>query len=207
MMHPIRGWSSSMDVIASSTDICPIHGWAHYFAGAFHPSRRGWVHQPEKNPWIAVEIPRLEITDVESATNNHLYFPLFPIVPLRCLLLDSPSSSLSLTRRPFCKRRWGISRLGHSTWSLSPPPWQATPHLTSAFTQAHLRVEHKLRLSLHLQKTGTLSVVLSRAATACKVIFQSGAGVVISRSIVDGRGINSDVGKFRSSMPYFVWIS
>ena len=54
---------------------------------------------------LQLEIPRLEITDVESATNNHLYFPLFPTVSLRCLLLDSLSSSLSLTRRPFCERR------------------------------------------------------------------------------------------------------
>ncbi len=52
MMHPIHGGSSSMDVIASSMDIYPIHGWAHYFFGTFHPSCRGRVYQPEKNLWI-----------------------------------------------------------------------------------------------------------------------------------------------------------
>ncbi len=167
------------------------------------------VYFLSENDWlrVAVEIPRLQITDVESSTNNYHYFPLFPAAPLRCLLLDSPSSSLSLTCRPFCERRWGISRLKHSALSLSPPPWQTTPHLTSAFTQAHLRVEHQLCLSLHLQKTFTLSVVLSRAAKAYKVIFWSGAGIKMLRSIVDGSRIDSDVGKFRSSMPYFVWIS
>ncbi len=157
--------------------------------------------------WVVIETPRLQITDVESSTHHYHYFPLFPAVPFRCLLLDSPSSSLSLTHRPFYKCRWGISKVGHFALSLSPPLWQATPHLTSTFTQAHLRVEHQLRLSLHLQKTDTLSVVLSRAATACKVIFQSDAVVGILRSIVDGSGINSDVEKFRSSRPYFVWIS
>ena len=142
----------------------------------------------------AIPLRYTQAIDVESSTNNHLYFPNIPAVALCCLLLDSPSSSLSLTRRTFCERSWGISRLGHSTLSLSAPPWQATPHLTSAFRQAHLRLEHQLCLSLHLQKTGTLSVVLSRAATACKVIFRSGAGVGIPRSMVDGSGINSDVG-------------
>ncbi len=49
-MHIIRGGSLSMDVIASSMDIYPIHGWAYYFVGAFHLSRRKRIHQPEKNP-------------------------------------------------------------------------------------------------------------------------------------------------------------
>lgn len=100
----------------------------------------------------AILLRYTQILDVESFTNNPFYFLAFPAVPLRCLLLDSPLSSLSLTRRPFCERRWGISRLGHSTLSLFPLPWQATPHLTLAFTQAHLRVAHQLRLSLLTSK-------------------------------------------------------
>lgn len=118
----------------------------------------------------------------------------FPTVPLPCLLLDSPSSSLAPTRSPFVNvnaEHWGWDIRHHYC-----PLWQAIPHLTSAFTQTHLRVEHQLRLSLHLPKIGSWSVVLSWAATTCKVIFLCGAGVGISKSIVDRSGINSEVENF-----------
>ena len=53
-----------------------------------------------------------------------LPFPYFfppPVIPLRCLLLDSLSSSLSLTRYPFCERRAGAEILGQSVLPFSSP--------------------------------------------------------------------------------------
>ena len=62
--------------------------------------------------WVAVEIGRLQISDVESFKLPILTFyfdPLFNFLPFlfALLLLDCPLSSLSLTRRPFCKRKMG----------------------------------------------------------------------------------------------------
>lgn len=77
--------------------------------------------------------------------------------------------------------------------------WNKLPPLL--WYKHSFRVEYQLRLSLHLQKTGSLSVVLSRAVIACRVILRCGAGTDISKSIADGRGTNSDIGELRSNTP------
>ena len=87
--------------------------------------------------------------DVESHLNYLLpYFfsplLLFPyffppsVVPLRCLLLDSLSSSLSLICNPFFEHKVGAAIFRQSVPPFSSPPWRAIPHFTSALKQAHL---------------------------------------------------------------------
>ena len=55
-----------------------------------------------------------------------------------------------------------------------------------------------------LTKYGHLIGSAFRAVTACDFIFRSGAGTGVSKSTVDGRGINIDVSKLRSNTPYLV---
>ena len=137
-----------------------------------------------------------------SYTAYSLTFPLLLLFPYTPFYTIPPSSSLSMTRNPFRKRKIATVIFEQSVTPLLSPPWDATPHFTSALTQARLRVEHQLRLFLFLQNTSTLFVVFSRAAAACKVIFRSWADTDISKSIVDSWGINSEVGKLRSNTPY-----
>ncbi len=145
--------------------------------------------------------------DVESCLNySFFYFFSFSAVSLRCFLLDSSTSSQSLTSNFFCKHKWRGAIFRQSDSSFLFSSWRETLYFTSALKQTHLWVEHKLYLALHLQNTGTLSVVLLWAVIACSFILQLKAGFGISKLIVDGRGINSDIEKLRPNTPYLVWI-
>ena len=126
-------------------------------------------------------------------------FTNFLKVSLRSrLLLPWPScasSSLFRTFSPF----WPCVPTEEIFGQVGPPciflpPWYAILHFTSALTNAQRGLRHHVRSSLHLQCTGTSSVVLSLVATVLRVIFLLGGGSGMPSSIVSGRDISSEVG-------------
>ncbi len=126
-------------------------------------------------------------------------FTNFPTVSLRCRLLSlwpsCASSSLFRTFNLFWPRVPAEEIFGQVRPPCTfLPPWHAILHFTSSLTHEQRRVKHHVRSSLHLQCTGTFSIVLFLAAKVLRVIFLLRGGSGMSSSIVSGRDMSSKVG-------------
>ncbi len=126
-------------------------------------------------------------------------FTYFPTVFLRCRLLpfwlSYASFSLFQTFSSFwpCVSAEEIFRqVGLPCTFLSK--WHVILYFISAITHAQKCVRHHICSSLHLQCTGTFSVVLSLAETVLRVIFLLGRGSGIPSSIVSGSDMSEEVG-------------